>query len=60
MDLGSFGHGRRAADVPDGFPDQGRAVELPSGGLHRPGRDEDSDVDAIFQPAFPVYRDHFG
>ena len=39
VELGSFGHGRRDTDIPDGLPDQGRAVELPSGGLPRPGRD---------------------
>ena len=60
MKLGSFVHRRRAADVPDGLPDQGRAVELPSGGLPRPGRDEDGNADELFQPACPVYHDHFG
>ena len=30
VELGSLGHGRRAADVPDGLPDQGRAAELPA------------------------------
>ena len=60
VELGSFGHGRRAADVPYGLLDQGRAAELPSGELPRPGRDEDGDVDALFQPACPGYRDHLG
>ena len=60
MKLGSFVHRRRAADVPDGLPDQGRASELPSGGLPRPGRDEDGDADALFQPACTGYRDHLG
>ena len=59
MELGSFGHSRLAADVPDGLPDQGRAAELPSGGIPRTGRDEDRDADALFQPACPGYRDHF-
>ena len=59
MELGIFGHGRRATDVPYGLPDQGRAAELPSGGLTRPGKDEDGDADALFQPACPVYHDHF-
>ena len=31
VELGSLGHGRRTADVPDGLPDQGRAAKLPSG-----------------------------
>ena len=60
MKLGSFVHRRRAADIPDGLPDQGRSSELPSGGLPRPGRDEDGDADALFQPACPGYRDHIG
>ena len=60
VDLGSFGHRRRAADVLDGLPNQGRAAELPSGGLTSPGREEDGDADALFQPACPRYRDHFG
>ena len=60
VDLGSFGHGRRAADVPDVLPNQGRAAEFPSGGLPRPGRDEDGDAEALFQPACPGYRDNFG
>ena len=60
VELGSFGHRRRAADVQDGLPDQGRAVELPSGGLPRPGMDEDGNADELFQPACPVYHDHFG
>ena len=53
VDLGSFGHMRRSADVPDGLPDQGRAADLLSGGLHRPVRDKDGDAYALFQPAFP-------
>ena len=56
--MGSFGRGRRATDVPDSLPDQGRAVELPIGGLTRPGREECGDADALFQPACPGYRDH--
>ena len=59
MELGSFGRGRRATDVPDGLPDQGSAADLTSGGLPRPGRDEDVDADALFQPACPGYCDHF-
>ena len=60
VEMGSFGHGRRAADVLDGLLDQGRAVELPSGGLPGPGRNKDGDTDEFFQPEFPVYCDHFG
>ena len=60
VDLGSFGDGRRSVDVLDGLPDQGRAVELPTGEMPRPGREEDSDDDALFQPACPGYRDHLG
>ena len=48
VELGSFGHSRRAVDVPDGLPDQGRDAELPSGGMPSPGRDEDGDADALF------------
>ena len=29
-------------------------------GLPRPGREEDGDADALFQPACPGYLDHFG
>ena len=60
VELESFGHRKRAADVPDGLPDQGRAKELPSVGPPRPGRDEDDDADALCQPAFSGYRDHLG
>ena len=60
VDLGSFGHRRRAADVPDGLPNQGRAAGLPSGGLPRPGRGKDGDADTLFQPECPGYRDHLG
>ena len=60
VELGSFCHRRQAADIPDGLPDQGRAAELPSGGLTRPGRDEDGNADALFQSAYPGYHDHFG
>ena len=60
VELGSLGHGRRAADVPDGLPEQGRAAELTSGGLPRSGRDKDGDADALFQPVCPGYRGHFG
>ena len=60
MELGSLGHGRRAADVPDGLPNQGRDAELPSGGLTRLGRDEGGDADALFQPECPGYNDHLG
>ena len=49
MDLGSLSHGRRTTNVSVGIPDQGRAVELPSGGLTRTGRNEDGDADAILQ-----------
>ena len=48
VELGSFGHRRRAADVPDGLIDHGRDAELPIGELPRPGREEDSDADALF------------
>ena len=60
MDLGSLGHGRQTADVLVGLPNQGRAAELPSGGLPRTGRDEDGDADTIMQPTYPGYRDHLG
>ena len=60
MEMGSLGHRRRIADVLDGFPDQGRAAEMPSGGLPRTGRYEDGDVDAFLQPSCPGYCDHLG
>ena len=60
VELGRSGQGRRATDVPDGLPKQGRSAELPIGGLTRPGRDKDGDADAIFQPECPEYRDHLG
>ena len=58
VELGSFGHRRRAADVLDGLPNQGRAAELPCRGLPRKGRDTDSDADAFLQLAFLGHRDH--
>ena len=60
MDLGSLVHGRRTSDVSDGLPDQGRAAELPSGGLPRTGGDKDGDADALLQPACPRYHDNLG
>ena len=58
VEMGSPGHGRRTADVLDGLTDQGRAAELPSGGLPRTDGDEDGDADTLIQTACPVYRDH--
>ena len=62
MELGSFGYRLRVADIPDGLPDQGRDVELPSRGLPRPIRDADADddADALFQPECLGYCDHLG
>ena len=60
MELGRLGHGRRPADVLAGLTDKGRSAELPSRGLPRTGRDEDSDEDALLQPACTGYRDHLG
>ena len=60
VELGSLSHGRRPVNVSDGLPDQGRAKELPCGGLTRKGWDTDSDADAFLQPAYPGHRDHLG
>ena len=60
MDMGSLGHGRRTPDVLDGLTNQWRAVELPSGGLPRTGRDKGVNADALLQTACPGYRDHLG
>ena len=47
-------------NISDGFPDQGRAEELPCGGLPRKGWDTDSNADAFLQPACPGHCDHLG
>ena len=60
MELGSLGHKRRPADVFAGLPDQGRAEELPCGGMPRKGWDTDSDADAFLQLACPGHFDHLG
>ena len=60
VELGSLSHGRRPTNISDGFPDQGRAKELPCGGIPRKGWDKESDADAFLQPACPGHRDHLG
>ena len=60
VDLGSLSHRRRPTKILAGFPDQGRAEELPCGGLPRKGWDTDSDADTFLQPACPGHRDHLG
>ena len=60
VDIGSLSHGRLPMNISDGFPDQGRAEELPCGGLPRKGWDMDSDADAFLQPACPGHLDHLG
>ena len=47
VELGSISHGRRATNISDSFPDQGRAEGFPSGGLPRKGWETYSDDDAF-------------
>ena len=60
LDLGSLGHRRQRTNILAGLTDQGRAAELPCGGLPRKGRDTDSDADAFLQPECPGHHDHLG
>ena len=60
VEIGNLGHMRRPTDISAGLPEQGRAKELPCGGLPRKGRDTDSDADAFLQTACPGHRDHLG
>ena len=60
VELGSLGHRRRPANISPGLPDQGRAYELPCGGLPRKGWETDSDADAFLQPACPGNHDNLG
>ena len=60
VELGRLSHGRRLVNVLAGLPDQGRAKELPCGGLPRKVWDTDSDADAFLQPTCPGHRDHLG
>ena len=47
-------------DPSAGLPDQGKAEELPCGGLPRKGWDTDGDEDAFLSQACPGHRDHIG
>ena len=47
-------------NILDGFPNQGRAEELPCGGMPRKGWDTESYADAFLQPACPGRLDHPG
>ena len=60
MELGSLSHGRRPTDISAGLPDQGRAEELPCGGMPSKVKDTDSDADTFVKPACPGHRDHLG
>ena len=60
VELGSLSHGRRTTNVLAGLPDQGRAEDLPCGGMHRKGWDTDSDADEFTKPACPGHRDNLG
>ena len=60
VELGRLIHGRRPAKVSAGLPDQGRAEELPCGGLRRKGWYMDSNADAFLQLACPGHCDHIG
>ena len=60
VELGSLSHGRQTTNILDGFTNQGRAEELPCGGLPRKGEDTDGDEDAFLQPECPGHRDHLG
>ena len=60
VELGSISHGRRAKNISDTFPDQGRAKEFPCGEMPRKGWETDGDEDAFLSPAYPGHRDHLG
>ena len=60
VELGSLSHGRRTTNTSAGFTNQGRAKELPCGGMRRKVWDTDSDVDSFLQPACPGHRDNLG
>ena len=60
VELGSLSHGRKPANVSAGLPDQGRAKELPCGGLPRKGRETDSDTDVFLHLVCPGHCDHLG
>ena len=60
VELGNLGHGRPPVNVLAGLPDQGRAEELPCGGLPRKGWETDSNEDAFLQTACPGHRDNLG
>ena len=60
VELGSISHGRRATNISDSFTDQGRAEELPCGGLPRKGWYKDGNEDTFLQPACTGHRDHLG
>ena len=47
VELERLSHRRRAKNILDRFPDQGRAKGLPSGGLPRKGWDTDDNADAF-------------
>ena len=58
MELGSIIHERRSTNISDIFTNQGRAKELPCGGMSRKGWDTDGNEDAFLSPACPGHRDH--
>ena len=60
MELRNLSHRRRPTNISDSFPNQGRAEELPCGGLPRKGWDMDSDTDAFLLTACPGNCDHLG
>ena len=60
VELGSLSHGRRPTHISDGFPNQGRAKQLPCGGLPRKCWDTDGNESAFLQPACLGHRGHLG
>ena len=52
--------GKRAADISNGLPGQGRPIELPSGGMPGPSGNEDSDAGTLLTLECPGHRGHSG
>ena len=60
MELENFGHGGRSTDVQHGLLDQGRPVDMPSGGMTRTRGNKDSNTGKFHAPPCPGHPGHFG
>ena len=57
-ELENLGHRRRATDISNGLPGQGRPAELPGGGMPRPSSDKYSDAGTLPAPTCTGHRGH--